>query len=158
MTVQAGIGPDQRALCDHLRSARFQAGIDSGRWRLISKSWPNALIAISAAPREGAPAEFVLKFELSGYPTIAPNGCPWDLDADTVLPAAKRPKGVRVGQIFRADWNEGRGLYAPWERLALDHADWAAKYPKDIWTPRRDLTFYLTNVHDALNNDDYVGI
>ena len=26
------------------------------------------------------------------------------------------------------------------------------------WNARRDLTFYLTNVHDALDNDDYLGI
>lgn len=158
MTHSMGSGPDQRAVCDHVRSARFLAGADAGRWRLVSMAWPHALIAISAAPREGAPDEYVLKFELSGYPTTAPTGCPWDLDRDVILPAGKRPKGSRVGQIFRTDWREGRALYAPWDRLALGHADWAAKYPMYIWNARRDLTFYLTNVHDALNNDDYLGI
>jgi hypothetical protein len=158
MTNAVAIGPDQWAFCDHLRSARFQAGIDTRRWRLISITWPYALIAISAAPREGAPEEFVLRFELSGYPTTAPTGCPWDCDQDTVLPAGKRPKGSRVGHIFRTDWEEGRALYAPWDRLALAHGGWAEKYPMYVWNARRDLTFYLTNVHDALNNDDYLGI
>jgi hypothetical protein len=158
MTNAVAVGPDQRALCDHLRSARFQAGVDAGRWRLISITWPYALIAVSAALREGAPEEFVLRFELSGYPAAAPTGCPWDLDQDAVLPAGQRPKGGRVGHIFRADWEAGRALYAPWDRAALAHGGWADKYPMYAWNARRDLTFYLTNVHDALNNDDYLGI
>lgn len=158
MTDTVAVGPDQRAFLDHLRSARFQAGVDAGRWHLISRSWPHALIGIAAAPREKAPDEFVLRFELSGYPTNAPTGCPWDIATSSILAADKRPKGTRVGQIFRADWKGGIALYAPWDRETQDHPDWAAKYPMCIWTPRRDLTFYLTNVHDALNCDDYLGI
>lgn len=158
MTESAAKGPDEQAVRDHFRSGRFVAGTDAGRWRLISVTWPHALIAVSAAPRDGAPEEFVLKFELSGYPAAAPTGCPWDLDADVILPAGKRPKGSRAGHIFRTDWEQGRALYAPWDRLALGHGDWASKYPIYVWNGRRDLTFYLTNVHDALNNDDYLGI
>ena len=158
MSDSVAIGPDERALRDDLGSARFQVGVDAGRWRLISITWPYALIAVSAAPRENAPGEFVLRFELSGYPADAPTGCPWDLDQDDVLPAGQRPKGSRVGHIFRADWEGGRALYAPWDRLALAHGSWADKYPMYAWNARRDLTFYLTNVHDALDNDDYLGI
>lgn len=152
------IGPDQRALEDHLRAARFQAGVEGDRWRLISLTWPIAMIAVSAAERPEGPKEFVLKFELSGYPAVGPTACPWDLDGDVILPAAKRPKGARVGHIFRTDWENGEALYGPWDRRAADgHQDWPAKYPRYIWNARRDLTFYLTNVHDALNCDDYTG-
>jgi hypothetical protein len=158
MTDTVAVGPDQRALGDHLQSARFQAGVDAGRWRLVSMTWPHALIAISAAPREGAPDEFVLKFELTGYPTSAPTGCPWDLNGDVILEAGKRPKGTRVGHIFRPDWEQGRALYAPWDRLGQGHGDWATRHPMYVWNARRDLTFYLTNVHDALNSDDYLGV
>src|SRR5262245_1928573 len=118
------MGPDERALRDHLRSARFQAGVDAGRWRLIWVRWPDALIAISAAQRDGAPREFALEVELSGYPVSAPTGCPWDVEAEAILSQAKRPKGDRVSQLFRTDWEEGRALYAPWDRLGLPHGDW----------------------------------
>lgn len=159
MTEVAVQSPDERALSAHLRSARFQAGVDAGSWRLISLSWPNAMIAVAAAERAGAPTEFVLRFDLSGYPQRGPTAALWDVATNTVLSAATRPKGERAGSIFRGDWNGGIALYAPWDRIALEsHPDWAQRYPLHAWNPRRDLTFFLTNVFDVLSDDAYMGI
>jgi hypothetical protein len=135
-------------------------GLDAGHWRLIGLSWPNALIAVTAAPREGAPGEFVLRFELSGYPQAAPTAGMWDLETDSLLDAAKRPKGEHAGTIFRADWEGGRALYAPWDRVAIETHDpsWASRWPRYVWHAKRDLTFYLENVHDVLHGDGYAGI
>lgn len=78
---------------------------------------------------------------------------------NTVLASDKRPKGERVGQVFRADWKEGRALYAPWDRMGLaEHPGWAAAYPLWAWHPGRDISFFLKNVHELLNDDDYKGI
>ncbi len=153
------VAPDERALREHIASARFQANVDAGRWRVISIDWPVALIAVAASPREGAPNEFVLRFELAGYPQVAPTAAAWSTETDSLLPAASRPKGEHAGHVFREDWEQGRALYAPWDRIALDgHGDWATKYPRQAWNARRDLTFYLTNVSEVLNSEDYVGV
>lgn len=153
--------PDERALLEHLRGGRFLAGADAGRWRLISVEWPVALIAVAAAQRPDSPDEFVLRFEMTGYPNTAPTAGLWDIGANASLPAERRPKGERAAQLFRTDrWLGGpTAMYAPWDRVGLQaHPDWAKKYPHEAWTPARDLSFVLANVYEVLNADDYLGI
>lgn len=136
------------------------AGVAAGQWRLVSVAWPLVLVAVAAAERTGSPSEFVIRFELTGYPHTAPTGSLWDVDADVSLPAERRPKGER-GQLFRIDaWTGGAtAMYAPWDRVALQsHPDWAQKYPHDAWNPTRDLSFILAKVREVLNADDYLGI
>jgi hypothetical protein len=153
------LGPDERALREHLRSARFRSGVDDARWRLISLTWPHSLIAVSAGSRQGAPSEFTLRFDLSGYPNPGPTAGLWDVPAASYLTTDVRPKGERAGMVFRGDWNNGMALYAAWDRVALaGHPDWAQRFPKYAWNASRDLTFYLINVFDALNDEDYLGI
>lgn len=150
--------PDHRAVLAQLGSPSFQAGVDARRWHLISLEWPHALIAVSAAPRDGAPDEFVLRFELSGYPDRVTAGL-WDCEAGTLLPAERRPKGERATVVFRSDWEGGRALYAAWDSTALtSHADWGQTYPLSAWHSGRGLTFYLTNVFEVMNTDDYLGV
>jgi hypothetical protein len=158
MTEVVMVGPDERALRDHLKSSRYLIGEEAGRWRLVSITWPHAIIAIGAPPREGAPDEYGLRLELTNYSAQAPLGCPWDLDDNLVLPEAKRPKGQRVGQIWRFDWQNGQALYAPWDRSTLDHVHWQQEHQIYVWKAGRDLTFYLSNTHEYLNDDGYVGI
>ena len=153
--------PDARAVHAHLRGGRFLAGVAAGRWRLVSISWPHAIIGLSAAEREKAPTEFALRFEMSGYPYAAPTGGLWDVEADASLPAERRPKGERVATLFRADgWHGGAtATYAPWDRMGLQaHVDWAQKYPMEAWNPTRDLSFILNQIHERLNADDYLGV
>jgi hypothetical protein len=153
--------PDEHALHEHLRRGRFLAGVAAGCWRLISVTWPLALVAVSAAERPNSPTQFVLRFELIGYPHTAPTGGLWDLATDSSLPPEKRPKGERAAQLFRADgWVGGStAMYAPWDRIGLQaHPDWAQTYRLQAWNPTRDLSFILANVHKVLNADDYLGI
>lgn len=155
------LAPDERAVRAHLDSGRFQAGVEAGRWRLVSLEWPIAIISVSAAPREEAPSEFPIRFELNGYPNTAPTGGIWDLDAGTILAAEKRPKGERVAMVFRFD-GAGCGptaMYAPWDRMGLQaHPDWATSARHLAWHPGRDLTFALEHIHELFNSDDYVGV
>jgi len=153
--------PDEHALLEHLGGGRFLSGAAAGRWRLISVEWPVAMIAVAAAHRASGPDEFVLRFELSGYPHTALTGGLWDLNANASLPADRRPKGERAAQLFRADaWLGGAtAMYAPWDRMGLQaHPDWAKQYTYEAWTPARDLSFILANVHEVFNADDYLGI
>jgi hypothetical protein len=86
--------PDESTFRAHLAGPRFQSGVDRGWWRLVSVDWPHALIAVAAAERAGGPAEFALRFELAGYPVVAPTAAPWDLFTGALLAQNKRPKGA----------------------------------------------------------------
>ena len=152
------LAPDERALRAHLQTGRYQAGVEAGRWRDLSVEWPIVIVAVSAAPRPGAPQEFAIRFDLTGYPNTAPTGCIWDMETNTMLPADKRPKGERAGLVFRFEGGCGpTAMYAPWDRGALYNYNWAQQAPRLAWHAGRDLTFVLENVHEILNADDYLG-
>lgn len=151
--------PDERTFRAHLDRASFQAGVDRGRWRVVNISWPHAIIAVTAARRTSSPDQFHLRLELTDYPQQAPIITPWDPANDTILSPGKRPRGEIVGLVFRTNWENGRALYAPYDRVGLQtHAHWAAQHPGDAWNSSRDITFVLGHVHRLLNNDDYRGV
>lgn len=157
-TVSAS--PDERAVRAHLESGRFRAGVAAGYWRPIRLTWPYLLVSISAAERAHGPAEWVLRFELTGYPHSAPTGSLWDQESDVSLAPDRRPKGQRAAQLFRSDgWTGGHtAMYAPWDRLGLQaHPDWANTHRTQAWNATRDLCFVLEQVHEVLNADDYLG-
>ena len=154
------MSPDERIFREHVASARFQEGIERGRWRIVGDiAWPVVLVAVSAAPRDGAPSEYALRFDLTEYPETAPTATPWNPASGKVLEQELRPKGERVGYVFRTDWNEGKALYAPFDRVALNsHPNWGTQHPRRAWNPRKDLAWLLHILHELLNNDDYTGI
>ena len=160
MTAAPPMAPDERALREHVASARFMDGVGRKRWRLAGEiEWPHALIAVSAAPRPNAPAEFFLRFDLAGYPVAAPTAAPWDPERGGVLAADFRPKGVRAGMMFRCDWENGRALYAPFDRVALaGHPAWPKQHPRNAWTAKRNLAWVLEYLHELLNDADYAGV
>lgn len=154
------MGVDEKAFMDDIGNGPFQSGVARGRWRLISVSWPHAVIAVSAAPRSNAPDEYVLRFNLGNYPQSLPTARPWDTKLDAPLADSKRPHGVsRVPRAFRTDWKNGIALYIPCDREALPgHDDWRTRHPSMIWDPKQGITFYLRIVHELLNSSDYTGV
>ena len=152
--------PDERVLREHVAGARFQEGVGRGRWRVVGDIvWPVVLVAISAGTRDYAPSEYILRFDLTGYPETAPTATPWNPTTGDVLEQELRPKGERVGHVFRIDWKGGRALYAPFDRVALhSHSKWRTQHPRRAWDSSRDLTWLLQILHEMLNNDDYTGI
>jgi hypothetical protein len=151
------VTPDERTFRAHLDRASFQAGVDRGRWRVLSIDWPHATVTVSAAPRPDSPDEFYLRLELTGYPQQAPMVTPWDPITGDILAADKRPRGEIVSFVFRSDWENGRALYTPYDRIGLGHGNWAAEHPGHAWNGSRDITFVLGHVHRLLNSDDYLG-
>ena len=158
--MAAPTAPDERALHAHVASPRFMDGVGRKRWRIVGEiEWPHALIAVSAALRDNAPREFFLRFDLVGYPEQAPTATPWDPVRGGVLAADLRPKGERVGVVFRCDWENGRALYAPFDRVALGrHPEWRRQYPRHAWNAKRDLAWVLEYLHELLNDADYAGV
>ncbi len=154
------MSPDERVLRQHVVSARFQEGVDRGRWRIVGDiTWPVVMITVTAGERHGAPSEYLLRFDLAGYPDSAPTATPWNATTGDVLESHLRPKGNRVGFVFRSDWENGRALYAPFDRVALNgHSSWMTGHPRQVWNSSRDLAWLLQILHEMLNNNDYKGI
>ena len=153
---EAPMAPDEAAFRADIAGARFQQGVDRGRWRLVSLEWPYAVIAISSAPRENGPSEFFLRFQLEGFPGN-PTACPWDPETNALLAPEKRPKGDRVGMAFRSDWEQA--LYVPWDRLAIvGHDAWRTRHPGQLWDPTEGISCYLRHTHSLLNDEDYEGV
>jgi len=153
------IGSDERVFRYHLEQGAFKSGVAKGKWRLIKVDWPNVLIAVSAAKREGAPDEFVFRFNLPGYPTSLPNAQPWSLEENSGLPAARWPTGRnRVPAAFNPSWNSA-ALYLPCDRLAIGgHEGWLLAHPHLAWSSSDDITKYLNIIYELLNSEDYTGI
>lgn len=151
--------PDERAFRAYLETPACRVGEARGRWRLIGIEWPHAWFAVSAAERANSPDEYVLRFELHGYPHATPTATPWDVEVSDLLAPNKRPQGEHVGKVFRHDWEGGRALYAPYDRVAIDsHANWKQEHPNYLWDPDIGLVQVLRHIHDLLNGDDYLGI
>ena len=154
------ISPDEHVFRHHVAGPRFIDGVERGKWRLVGDvDWPYALVAVSAAPRQNAPQEFFLRFDLTGYPTSAPTATPWNPDSGDTLEADLRPKGEYVSSVFRSDWEEGKALYTPYDRLGLkSHPEWSKQHPRQAWNATRDLAWLLQLLHRMLNESTYTGI
>ncbi len=160
--------PDQRRFDADLREAPFLAGVADGRWDVADRSvasgldWPLVLLSVTAAPRDASPDRFYLLLDCQGYPAEGPTGAFWDPNKRAPLPSAAWPKGKGQGQVaavFRPDWEGGRAIYHPFDRLtASKHADWPSKYPRLLWGGSRTIVDYLGMVHGLLNSNDYRGV
>ena len=131
------MSPNETLLREHLSGGAFRAAVHGGRWRVVGEiMWPNVILAVTAAAHPNGPREFALRFDMTDYAQRAPTSTPWDCEEGASLSAAKRPKGERVGHVFRTDWKDGVALYAAYDRVALeDHGDWPQKYAQTAWTP-----------------------
>jgi hypothetical protein len=159
VVVSESIAPDEKAFRADTSSGRFAAGVDAGDWRLVSIDWPHAIIAITAAPRAGAPGEYCFRFELSGYPNTAATAQAWNVDEDRIATDAERPKVSYSPSPFRWDWLDGTALYIPCDRVAVQgHHDWPAQHADELWDPTKGISKYVIYVHRRLNEDAYTGL
>lgn len=137
-------------------AAPFLEGVARGRWALVTVNWPFALFEVTA--RDGATVH--LRMQLGGYPAALPTGGLWDPQSDAVLGADRWPKGDGVfSSVFRRDWQQGRALYFPLDRVSLQgHHDWPANYPHLRWRPELGIVQYLAEAHRLLNSRGYHGV
>ena len=146
--------PDLRAFEADLAKARFRLGQAEGRWRPLGVTWPFSLISLTA--KDGR--EYVLRFNVSGYPQTPPTSAPWDLVRQSPLAfnAWPRSKGGRLGAVFNPGWKNGTALYLPCDREAIaGHDNWRTEMPSKIWNPVVGIVQYLELVHELLNCRDY---
>ena len=147
--------PDERAFQADVAKAAFRLGERDGRWRLAGLTWPWALIGVTARDRR----EYVLRFNIEGYPQSPPTGGPWDVGRKAILAFDLWPRsnGGRVASVFRTDWKGGSALYLPCDRESIPgHDNWRSEMPSKIWVPAKGIVHYLELVHELLNSADYV--
>jgi hypothetical protein len=150
--------PDERAFRHDVAAGAFRRGAVRGRWRLVTITWPHAVIAVSAAERAGSPSEYGFRFELTNYPQSPPTAAPWDLERDLTLAPTRWPTGrSRLVAAFNPGWNAA-AIYIPCDRLAIQgHDAWHTQHPSMIWQPTGDITQYLSVLYELLNSGDYTG-
>jgi hypothetical protein len=148
------LSPAEAAVRADLESARFRAGALRGHWRLDQVTFPLFYITVVALTGRQARTEFCFRFEVTDFPTQAPEVKIWDLATGGSLPLADRPKGpARVMEAFKDGW-PGLGapsVYRPWERHGVNHNNWATTYPHLRWLASRDLTFVLEDLYALIN-------
>ncbi len=144
----------ERRLRDDLAAAPVQVGVLRGQWRIERLEWPYLHVTVAASERATRELALGLRVDVSDYPSV-PTASPWDIDADCLLPGERRPTGGRATMAFRADWEEGRALYLPVDRVALTgHPDWPRQYARHTWDPERGIVVLLTLVYEILNEAD----
>jgi hypothetical protein len=145
--------PDRQLLDCDLAAPEFRCGEVEGRWRHVATRWPHVILAISATGRPSGPTEYGFRFECSGYRATPVTAQPWDLEADEPLPPSRWPAGSSVvASVFRPDWKQGKCLYLPCDRLAIEgHENWRHEYPSRLWQPSRGIICYLEQVYELLN-------
>jgi hypothetical protein len=147
--------PDERAFRADAAKAAFRLGEREGRWCLAAITWPYALIGVTA--RDGR--EFILRFNLEGYPQSPPTAGPWDVERNAILAFDRWPRsnGGRVASVFRTDWKGASALYLPCDRESIrGHDNWRTEMPSKIWDPAKGIVHYLELVHELLNSADYI--
>lgn len=151
--MHALIPPDRMLLEQDLAASDFRCGQIEGRWRHVVTDWPHVIIAVSASALGQPASEVGFRFECSGYRQTPVTGQPWDVDGNAPLPAARWPSGNAIlKSIFRPDWKEGKCLYLPCDRMAIEgHDHWRAQYPNRLWQSARGIICYLEQLHDLLN-------
>lgn len=146
-------GADAAVRAD-LESARFRGGVLRGQWRLDRYEFPVIEIAVMAVPGNQRCSEFTFRFEVSNFPTQAPEVKIWDPAKRQPLALAERPKGsARVTDAFKDGWpGEGApSVYRPWERHGVTHSNWIATHPHLTWHAGRDISFVLEDLHALIN-------
>lgn len=138
-----------------LASAPVRIGVARGWWRIESFDFPILMISIKASRSTHAPGWLTLRLDVQGYPDTPPTGCPWDLVNDVMLSPESRPTGGRASMTFRTDWEAGRALYLPCDRIAIQgHPGWLTRHPADLWNPQDGIAMYLRLVHTILTEQD----
>jgi hypothetical protein len=115
----------------------------------VSYEFPILIVVIAGIEPDGKDSEYFFRFELTGFPGIAPESKIWDVATNTLLPTNKRPKGShRVIEAFKSWGSES--VYRPWDRHGGPHNNWTSTHPELAWHPKRDLTFILEDLHGLL--------
>lgn len=141
--------PGKKAIDLQLRSVRFLAGVDAGRWAILEFAWPHLYVrAVGCDYGTGFTFSHDFRLECSGFPDPGPLVERWAFAAEPSHGSLPPPPAVGSPGFIDAmkDWQPG-GIYRAWSRNAAVHNNWAAKRPDEAWHPRREITFIMEHLY-----------
>lgn len=155
MSIEASTDAESagpRSLRAHVEDPKFVASAGRGWWTLLGVAWPTVDVTV-----RGDRFEVSLRFDLTGYPGVAPTARPWDSTVGQPLPPAQWPRGPRADAVFHQQWsvNMNGALYLPYDRAARPgHDGWDTQYPGHVWHAGRTIRDYLLLVRQILCHDE----
>lgn len=150
--AEATTGGDEAALLVHLRSARFRAGVEEGRWSVLHFAFPNLVVRVVGRNFEGdVTATMDFQLVCDGFPAKGPFVQHWDLASgkrpDPPTAAAASPGVVDALKTWNDPPHVYGGIYRAWQRHAAVHNNWAAKRPDEAWHRERHLVFIMEKLY-----------
>jgi hypothetical protein len=135
-----------------LNAPEFLTGVARGAWRVLSLDFPIVLLGIRGTEPDGSNKEWVFRYLVDDYPSVAPMVQIWDVASNCILAAGSRPTGNQlVAHAFKS-WSDDT-VYRPWERKAMEHGDWKTKYPNQVWNPTKTLANTVEDLNAILNGN-----
>src|SRR5579871_5186321 len=135
---------DHATLLRHLRRTSFLAGIEEGRWRALSLSFPHLDVRVWGIGLIDRTHTMDFRLECRGFPAVGPFIERWDVEhGNRPPPPDARTAAPSVVDALK-EWKDPHsygGIYRPWQRGAAAHNNWANLRPDLAWHPKRDLTF-----------------
>lgn len=143
---------DQRTLEAHLKSVRFQAGVEQGRWKVLDYGFPALEVEVTAQDHNsGQTTCFEFQLLCDNFPAVGPFVQHWDhrLQRRPPPPPASSPGVLDALKTWTRDGtqNEYGGIYRAWQRYAALHNSWASKRPEEAWHRGRHLTFIMEHLY-----------
>jgi hypothetical protein len=149
------IDADRRTLAAHMRSISFRAGVEEGRWSVLSDAFPALIVRVIGTDFSGL-VSATMDFQLlcDGFPVVAPFVQHWDAGnkqrPDPPDQNRAPPGVVDALKTWHRDGSttgEYGGIYRPWQRYAAIHNGWADLRPNEAWHRNRDLTFIMEKLY-----------
>jgi hypothetical protein len=145
----------QQTLDAHLRSVRFQAGVDQGRWQIVRYAFPKLEVNVTGFdPPTGHSATFGFQLLCDNFPAAGPFVQHWD-HAGAKRPAPLTASADSVVDALKQWSDQGPGtyggIYRPWQRLAALHNGWASKRPDLVWRRDRHVTFIMERLYELVS-------
>lgn len=158
--AEGEITPDEHTLLEHLKSVRFQAGVEEGRWEVLELAFPVLIVRVNGEDLSGQTRTSMdFRMECDGFPAIAPFVERWDYQlggrpTQPAVPPAPPTAAPSVTDALK-DWSNPQGahggIYQPWQRYAADHNGWAAIRPDLAWHRNRNISFIMEELYALIS-------
>lgn len=137
-----------------LASGEVELGIHRGWWTIDAVEFPIVVVSFAVPVTLYPPGRLTLRIDCTDFPQQAPTAHPIDAASRAILDAGSRPTHGRCAMTFRCDWEDGRALYLPVDRVALNgHPNWRQEHTHEAWDPARGIVQFLRLVRRDLIDD-----
>lgn len=148
------VSASQQSLEAQLRSVRFQAGVEEGRWKVVRYAFLALEVDVTGLDSQsGEMATLGFQLLCDNFPALGPFVQHWN------HAEAKRPEPITNSAPGVVDalktWGDTPqtygGIYRAWQRYAAMHNGWAAKRPDQVWRRDRHITFIMEHLYELVS-------